>query len=58
VDASNNVVHAEGTDVVLFGVSELVVVARPGLTLVTTLERAADLKTLVETLPPAVRDRA
>jgi hypothetical protein len=27
------------------------VVTRDGLTLVTTLERSADLKTLVETLP-------
>jgi mannose-1-phosphate guanylyltransferase len=58
VDAANNVVHADGNDVVLYGVSDLVVVARPGMTLVTTLDRAADLKSLVENLPPTVRDRA
>ena len=34
-----------------------VVVSRDGLTLVTTVDRAADLKTLVESLPPHVRDR-
>lgn len=56
--SSGNVVHAEGGDVVLFGVSDLVVVSRPGLTLVTTRERAADLKTLVDSLPAEVRDRA
>jgi mannose-1-phosphate guanylyltransferase len=49
-DARNNVVHAEGTTVVLYGVSDLVVVSRPGLTLVTTIERSADLKTLIDSL--------
>lgn len=57
VDARGNVVHAEGCDVVLYGVDDLVVVARDGLTLVTTVERAADLKTLIDSLPPDVRDR-
>lgn len=57
VDARDNVVHAEDNTVVLYGVSELVVVVRNGLTLVTTTERAADLKTLLDALPPAVRDR-
>ena len=55
-DAANNVVHAEGGAVVLYGVSDLVVVTRQGLTLVTTLERAADLKKLTESLPPTLRD--
>jgi mannose-1-phosphate guanylyltransferase len=55
-DSSGNVVHAEAGDVVLFGARDLVVVSRPGLTLVTTIDRAADLKTLVEGLPPEVRD--
>jgi mannose-1-phosphate guanylyltransferase len=55
--AANNVVHAEGNTVVLYGVSDLVVVARAGLTLVTTIDRAADLKTLLDALPPDVRDR-
>ncbi len=58
VSAAGNVVHAEGGDVVLFGVTDLVVVSRPGLTLVTTREHAADLKTLVDNLPAEVRDRA
>ena len=57
VDARGNVVHAEGGDVVLYGVDDLVVVSREGLTLVTTVERAADLKALVEALPPDVRNR-
>lgn len=57
VDAKHNVVHAEGTDVVLYGVNDLVVVARDGLTLVTTKEHSADLKTLIAHLPPSVRDQ-
>lgn len=57
VESRCNVVHAEGGDVVMFGVADLVVVSRPGLTLVTTVDRAADLKTLVDSLPASVRDR-
>jgi mannose-1-phosphate guanylyltransferase len=56
VEARDNVVHADSGTVVIYGVHDLVVVTRPGLTLVTTRERAADLKTLLERLPPAVRD--
>jgi len=56
VEARDNVVHAESGTVVLYGVHDLVVVTRPGLTLVTTRERAADLKTLLERLPPDVRE--
>jgi mannose-1-phosphate guanylyltransferase len=58
LDAANNVVHADGTAVVLYGVRDLVVVAREGLTLVTTLDRSADLKQLIESLPPAIRGLA
>ena len=58
VDASGNVVYAEGSTVVLFGVSDLVVVSRDGLTLVTTVQRSADLKTLVDTLPGSLRGSA
>jgi mannose-1-phosphate guanylyltransferase len=58
VDASGNVVLAEGNTVVLFGVSDLVVVSRDGLTLVTTVERSAELKTLVESLPAPLRQPA
>ncbi|MBX9928499.1 MAG: mannose-1-phosphate guanylyltransferase [Gemmatimonadaceae bacterium] len=56
-DAHGNVVFAEGSDVVLWGVSDLVVVVRNGVTLVTTRERATDLKPLLGTLPPELRDR-
>lgn len=56
VDATNNVVHAENQQVVLYGVRDLVVVAKDGLTLVTTVDRSADLKELVESLPPKLRD--
>lgn len=55
-DARDNVVHADSGDVVLYGVHDLVVVARDGMTLVTTRERAADLKTLLDALPGDVRD--
>lgn len=54
-DSANNVVHAEGNAVVLFGVSDLVVVTRDGLTLVTTRERSLDLKKLIESLPPELQ---
>jgi mannose-1-phosphate guanylyltransferase len=56
VDANDNVVHADSGTVVLYGVHDLVVVTRPGLTLVTTRDRAADLKTLLERLPSDVRE--
>ena len=59
LDAHDNVVHVSegGNAVVLFGVSNLVVVSCDGLTLVTTVERAADLKTLTASLPFSLRDR-
>lgn len=57
IHAKNNVVHADTGSVVLYGVDDLVVVTRDGLTLVTTKERAAELKLLLDALPPAVRDR-
>jgi mannose-1-phosphate guanylyltransferase len=50
------VVHAEGSAVVLYGVADLVVVVRDGVTLVTTVERATDLKTLVDGLPPDLKE--
>jgi mannose-1-phosphate guanylyltransferase len=56
MNATNNVVHAEGTTVVLYGVTDLVVIARDGLTVVTTVDASADLKRLVESLPPSVRE--
>ncbi|MBL0941031.1 MAG: mannose-1-phosphate guanylyltransferase [Gemmatimonadaceae bacterium] len=57
LQASGNVVHADGTQVVLYGVENLVVVARDGLTMVTTREHAADLKTLLDALPSTVREQ-
>jgi len=54
MDAGNNVVHAESGTVVLYGVNDLVVVTRAGLTFVTTIDKAADLKRLVEALPPGI----
>lgn len=57
VKSQGNVVHAEGNEVVLYGVSDLVVVTHQGLTLVTTAEHATDLKQLLAALPPRVRDR-
>ena len=57
VKANDNVVHAEGNEVVLYGVSDLVVVTHAGLTLVTTTEHAADLKELLAALPERVRNR-
>jgi mannose-1-phosphate guanylyltransferase len=55
-EATGNVVHAEGNAVVLYGVETLVVVTRDGLTLVTTIDRAPDLKALLDRLPASVRD--
>src|SRR5690606_30650584 len=54
-DASGNVVHAEGGPVVLYGVEGLLVVSLPGITFVTTLDRAAELRPLLDQLPDAVR---
>ena len=54
--ATGNVVHTDGGAVVLYGVSDLVVVSRDGLTLVTTIEMAADLKALIASLPADIRE--
>ena len=55
LDASGNVVHSEGSAVVLYGVDGLLVVTLPGLTFVTTIERAAELKPLLDSLPADLR---
>jgi mannose-1-phosphate guanylyltransferase len=57
VQAKDNVVHAEGRTVVLYGVENLVVVTAPGITMVTTRERAADLKQMLGQLPARVAER-
>jgi mannose-1-phosphate guanylyltransferase len=55
VDSESNVVHSEDGAVILFGCQHLLVVRVPGLTFVTTLERAADLKPLLDALPDRLR---
>lgn len=55
VDADSNVVHGESGTVVLYGVSKMLVVTLPGLTFVTPLERATDLKPLLDALPGSLR---
>ncbi len=56
-EARGNVVHAAAGSVVLYGVSDLVVVQTEGLTVVTTIDRAADLKELLAVVRPELRDR-
>lgn len=57
LDAHRNVVHAAGNAVVVYGVDDLVVVTDAGLTLVTTVDRSSDLKTLIDSLPDDLRRR-
>jgi mannose-1-phosphate guanylyltransferase len=57
VDASSNIVHAEHGQVVLYGVHKLLVVSLRGITFVTTLDRARDLKPLLDQLPGSLRLR-
>lgn len=56
LQARENVVHTEGAPVVLYGVNDLVVVVRDGVVLVTTRDQAAELKTLLDSLPPDLRE--
>jgi mannose-1-phosphate guanylyltransferase len=51
LDCADNVVHAESGQVAMYGVDNLVVVVHDGLTLVTTRDKATDLKRLIESLP-------
>ena len=55
LDCCDNVVRADSSRVVMYGVDNLVVVSHNGMTLVTTREKAADLKRLVESLPDSER---
>ena len=57
VDATSNIVHAEHGQVVLYGVNKLLVVSLRGITFVTTLARARDLKPLLDQLPGSLRLR-
>ncbi len=56
LESHNNVVHTDGAAVVLYGVDDMVVVVRDGVVMVTTRERAADLKSLMDSLPPDLRE--
>lgn len=56
VDAGANVVHTDSATVVLYGVRDLVVAVRDGVVLVTTVDRATDLKPLVAHLPQELRE--
>ncbi len=56
-EASDSVVYAAGADVVLYGVHGLVVVEHEGVVLVTTEEKARNLKPLLEELPSSLRER-
>ena len=55
VESTGNVVHSEGVPVVLYGVSGMLVVSLNGLTFVTTLDRATELKPLLDELPDELR---
>jgi mannose-1-phosphate guanylyltransferase len=55
-DSHHNVVHVMDGTAVLYGVDNLVVVVKDGLTVVTTTDRATDLKALLEQLRPDLRD--
>jgi mannose-1-phosphate guanylyltransferase len=57
VDASSCVVHAEEQTTVIYGLTGVLVVSRPGLTFVTTLDRAAELRPLLDQLPEQVAGR-
>ncbi len=57
VDASGNVIHADGHCIVVYGISGMLVVSLNGLTFVTTLERASELGPLLNALPGSVRSR-
>ena len=58
VDSSSCVIHADGGHtVVVYGVTGMLVVARPGLTFVTTLDRATELNPLLDALPEHLAGR-
>jgi mannose-1-phosphate guanylyltransferase len=58
LDCADNVVHADSGQVVMYGVNDLVVVMKNGLTLVTTTDKASDLKRLIESLSVAELERS
>lgn len=57
IDSSSCVVHADGGMIVAYGLTGMLVVARPGLTFVTTLDRASELNPLLDALPETLAGR-
>jgi mannose-1-phosphate guanylyltransferase len=57
VDATGNIAHSDDGEIVMYGVSGLLVVSIQGLTFVTTLDRASELGPLIAQLPPHLRIR-
>jgi mannose-1-phosphate guanylyltransferase len=55
VESTGNVVHTEAGPVVLYGCQQMLVVSLQGITFVTTLEKAADLRALIDQLPQTLR---
>ena len=55
VDCSGNVIHADASCVVAYGISGMLVVSLDGMTLVTTLERATELGPMLNALPGSLR---
>ena len=58
VDSDGCIAWSDDRPIVFFGARDLVVVNTGALTLVMPRDRAADLKKLLEQLPPALRDLA
>lgn len=56
VESADNIVMAEDGTVVLFGVQNLAVVRRGDIVLVAERDKTPDLKSLLEKLPPELRD--
>jgi mannose-1-phosphate guanylyltransferase len=56
VESSRSIVWAEDGPVVVFGLENLVVVQSRGVTLVTSRDRARDLKQLLAALPQGLRE--
>lgn len=58
VEAHNNVLYADHkSTIVVYGVSDLVVVVKDGLTVITTIDKSADLKALLDSLPENIVNR-
>ncbi len=55
VESSGNVIHADDSCVVVYGISGMIVVSIQGLTFVTTQERATELAPLLDALPGSLR---